>query len=129
MAQWFPWMARGRLRAGSWRCCVGKLMPLTSELAGRADEALDNRASVSVAAPPLAQVTDGRSTRTRTILLYAQDNRGLGHINRTLIIARHILAAYPTFVAYIATKSPIAGGFTLPERCDYIKLPTRLTPA
>src|SRR5687767_8550768 len=65
--------------------------------------------------------------RTRTILLYAQDNRGLGHINRTLTIARHILAAYPTCVAYIATKSSLAGGFTLPERCDYIKLPTRLT--
>ena len=71
--------------------------------------------------------TDGRSTRTRTVMLYAQDNRGLGHINRTLTIARHILAAHPTCVAYIATKSPLAG-LTLPERCDYVKLPTRLTP-
>ena len=83
----------------------------------------------SVAAPPLAHATDVTSTRTRTILLYAQDNRGLGHINRTLIIARHILAAYPTFVVYIATKSSLAGGFKVPERCDYIKLPTRLTAA
>src|ERR1051326_2647131 len=65
----------------------------------------------------------------RTLLLYAQDRRGLGHINRTLTIARHILAAYPNFVAYIATKSAITSNFTLPERCDYIKLPTRLTPA
>jgi len=38
-----------------------------------------------------------------------------------------VLAAYPAFVAYIATKSPLAANFTLPERCDYIKLPTLLT--
>ncbi|HYT59400.1 MAG TPA: glycosyltransferase [Haliangiales bacterium] len=66
-------------------------------------------------------------TQARTLLLYAQDSRGLGHINRTLTIARHILAAHPDLVAYVATKSPIASNFTLPERCDYIKLPTRLS--
>src|ERR1041385_4698693 len=65
---------------------------------------------------------------TRTMLLYAQDNRGMGHINRTLTIVRHVLAAYPDLVAYIATKSPIADLFALPERCDYIKLPGRLSP-
>jgi predicted glycosyltransferase len=52
----------------------------------------------------------------------------MGHVNRTLTIARHLLAADPNLVAYIATKSAIASNFTLPERCDYIKLPTRLTP-
>jgi predicted glycosyltransferase len=76
----------------------------------------------------LAHETGGRSTRIRTVLLYAQDNRGLGHINRTLTIARHLLATHPSLVAYIASKSPIAGGFTLPERCDYIKLPTPMIP-
>ena len=64
----------------------------------------------------------------RTILLYAQDSRGLGHITRSLTVARRVLARYPDLVAYIATKSPIAENFALPERCDYIKLPTRLTP-
>src|SRR6266571_9029276 len=73
-------------------------------------------------------MTESRSMQTRTLLLYAQDSRGLGHITRALTIARRILAAYPTSVAYIATKSPVASNFTLPERCDYIKLPTRLTP-
>lgn len=68
-------------------------------------------------------------TRGRTILLYAQDSRGMGHITRTLTIARHLLARHPTLVAYVATKSPVASNFTLPERCDYIKLPTRLMPA
>src|SRR6266498_232320 len=73
-------------------------------------------------------MTQTKLAQTGTVLLYAQDTRGLGHINRTLTIARHILAAYPDFVAYITTKSPVAGHFVLPERCDYIKLPTRLTP-
>jgi predicted glycosyltransferase len=60
--------------------------------------------------------------------MYAQDARGLGHVNRSLTIARHILARYPNCVAYLATKSYLAG-LTLPERCDYIKLPTLVTPA
>src|SRR5216117_1634331 len=67
------------------------------------------------------------SMQLRTLLLYAQDNQGLGHITRTLTIARHMLARHPNCVAYIATKSPLAG-FTLPERCDYIKLPVLLYP-
>ncbi len=52
----------------------------------------------------------------RTLLLYAQDNRGLGHITRALTIAGRVLETYPDLVAYIATKSAL-GGFTLPERC------------
>jgi predicted glycosyltransferase len=64
-----------------------------------------------------------KAERTRTVLLYAQDSKGMGHITRTLTIARHLLAAYPNAVAYITTESPIAGDFALPERCDYVKLP------
>ncbi|TMQ01846.1 MAG: glycosyltransferase [Verrucomicrobia bacterium] len=73
-------------------------------------------------------MTESVPPDTRTLFLYAQDTRGLGHINRTLTIARHFLNAYQTWVAYIATKSPIGYPFVLPERCDYIKLPTRLRP-
>jgi predicted glycosyltransferase len=65
---------------------------------------------------------------TRTLLLYAQDHKGLGHISRTVTIARHLLAAYPNCVAYVTTESPITGDFRLPERCDYVKLPTLLIP-
>jgi len=50
----------------------------------------------------------------------------MGHINRTLTIARHLLAANPNLVTYIVTKSAIASNFTVPSRCDYIKLPKRL---
>lgn len=72
-------------------------------------------------------MTPYRSPQVRTLLLYAQDTQGLGHVTRTLTIARHILSRHPNCIAYIATKSPL-GGFTLPERCDYIKLPTLLNP-
>src|SRR5437764_580596 len=64
----------------------------------------------------------------RTLFLYAQDTHGMGHVTRTLTIARHVLARYPNAVAYVATASPVAGQFALPPRCDYIKLPTLLTP-
>lgn len=64
--------------------------------------------------------------RPRTLFFYAQDSRGLGHINRTVTIARHVLATHPDCVGYLATKSPWTGNFTLPPRCDCIKLPTRL---
>src|SRR5207245_4701401 len=67
------------------------------------------------------------STQLRTLLLYAQDNQGLGQTARTVTIARLLLARHPNCVAYTATRSPLAG-FTLPERCDFIKLPILLHP-
>jgi predicted glycosyltransferase len=69
-----------------------------------------------------------RSTQVRTLLLYAQDSRGLGHITRTLAITRHVLDAYPDLVGYICTRSDFAHTYTLPPRCDYVKLPSRQTP-
>src|SRR5262249_24575069 len=84
----------------------------------------------STASPPRC----GRCSRTamadrvRTAVMYAQDSQGLGHINRTLTIARGLLGVHPDLVVYLLTKSPITRLFVLPERCDYIKLPTRLTP-
>src|SRR2546421_11542100 len=77
---------------------------------------------------PARRLSSAMGGPTRTLLLYAQDHKGLGHITRTLTIARHVLAAYPSAVAYLATESPITRDFALPERCDYVKLPTRLTP-
>jgi predicted glycosyltransferase len=76
-----------------------------------------------------SRLAEAKRTGTRTLFLYAQDSRGLGHVTRALTIVRHVLADRPSFVAYVATKSPVGRHFTLPERCDYIKLPTRLTPS
>jgi predicted glycosyltransferase len=74
-------------------------------------------------------MTEDRGDGTLTILLYAQDSKGMGHVTRNLTIARHLLAAYPNAVAFIATESPIVDDHILPERCDYIKLPRRLIPS
>src|SRR5262245_14999532 len=75
-----------------------------------------------------AMPAKARGYRPFLILLYGQDQRGLGHINRTLTIARHLLDSCPRAVAYIATRSPINNGFVMPERCDLIKLATRMIP-
>src|SRR5262249_28419360 len=45
-----------------------------------------------------------------------------------LAITRRLLAAQPRAVAVILTKSRIPGIFDVPERCDFIKLPVRMTP-
>jgi len=69
------------------------------------------------------------ATRIRTVLMYAQDTRGMGHITRTMTIARHILGAHPRSVVYVATRSKIAREILSPSRgIDYIKLPSRRTP-
>lgn len=69
-----------------------------------------------------------RSSQVRTVLLYAQDRQGLGHITRAVTIARHILASHRDVVVYLATRSQFAHVSALPERCDCIKLPSRQTP-
>jgi len=71
---------------------------------------------------------DGRSAPIRTLLLYAQDSRGLGHITRTLTIARHVLETYSNCVAYVVSRSKIAWDVSWPVGADYIKLPSRRTP-
>ena len=59
-----------------------------------------------------------------TILLYAQDGKGMGHITRSLTIARHLLGACPNLAARVVTESPLLDGFPLPNGCAYVKLPT-----
>jgi len=62
----------------------------------------------------------------RTSALRARQSRDGPH-QSTLTIARHVLAAHPDLVA---TLQPSRGSrvTSLAERCDYIKLPSRLTP-
>ena len=63
-----------------------------------------------------------------TVLVYAQDTRGLGHITRTLTITQRLLDAHKNAVGYIVTRSRFANTYTWPPRCDYIKIPSRKTP-
>ena len=57
-------------------------------------------------------------------LLYSHDTFGLGHFRRTSSIAAAIVAADPTAQVLIATGSPVAGSFGLPERVDVLTLPS-----
>ncbi len=73
---------------------------------------------------------DNGSSKIRTLLMYSQDTRGMGHITRTLTIASHVLARFPNWVAYVATRSKIAREVSWPpHQCDLIKLPSRRTPS
>jgi predicted glycosyltransferase len=56
-------------------------------------------------------------------LLYCHDTFGLGHLRRTLSLAKHFTATLPDAEALIVTGSPLAPAFELPPRVNYIKLP------
>ncbi len=57
-------------------------------------------------------------------LLYSHDTYGLGHFRRAVLIAGGIVAASPDAHVLIATGSPRAQSFTLPERVDSLKMPS-----
>ena len=55
------------------------------------------------------------------ILMYSHDTYGLGHIRRSMAIARHLSGQEVNIL--ILTGSPIAGRFTLPEQVDFVRIP------
>ncbi len=55
------------------------------------------------------------------ILMYSHDTYGLGHIRRSMAIARHLSGKEVNIL--ILTGSPIAGRFTLPEQVDFVRIP------
>ena len=61
--------------------------------------------------------------------MYAQDGKGMGHVTRSLTIARHLLGTHPNFAATIVTESPLLEELPLPKGCAYVKLPTHLVGA
>jgi predicted glycosyltransferase len=65
-------------------------------------------------------------SRPDAVMFYSHDTYGLGHLRRTLTLARHLPANRPARSQLIVTGSPLAHRFTLPPRTDYIKLPSVL---
>ncbi|RMH02144.1 MAG: glycosyltransferase [Chloroflexi bacterium] len=57
------------------------------------------------------------------ILLYSHDTYGLGHLRRSLAIARRLAQDIPNVYQLLITGSMVAGAFSLPPRLDIIKLP------
>jgi len=64
------------------------------------------------------------STRSFNVLLYSHDSWGLGHFRRNLAIARALVEHIHFANVLIISGSPCATQFSLPERCDVIKLPS-----
>jgi predicted glycosyltransferase len=58
------------------------------------------------------------------ILFYSHDTYGLGHLRRTLTLARFLRAGRPLLTQLIVTGSPLVHRFQLPPDADYIKLPS-----
>jgi predicted glycosyltransferase len=59
-----------------------------------------------------------------TALLYCHDTFGLGHLRRTLSLVAALHDRRPDVSQLIATGSPLAHAFRLPEGVDYLKLPS-----
>lgn len=55
------------------------------------------------------------------ILMYSHDTYGLGHIRRTMAIAKHLRGTNTNIL--ILTGSPIAGRFALPSQVDFVRIP------
>jgi predicted glycosyltransferase len=68
------------------------------------------------------RVTNGRAERR--LMFYSHDTYGLGHLRRTLTLARFLRAERPLLSQLVVTGSPMAHRFRLPPGADYIKLPS-----
>jgi predicted glycosyltransferase len=59
--------------------------------------------------------------RIYNILMYSHDTYGLGHIRRSMAIARHLSGKEVNIL--ILTGSPIAGRYALPDQVDFVRIP------
>jgi len=65
-------------------------------------------------------IAHARMSRDLAVMFYSHDTYGLGHLRRTLTLARFLHARSQLIV----TGSPLAHRFPLPPHTDYIKLPS-----
>jgi hypothetical protein len=63
------------------------------------------------------------------IAIYSQDGHGLGHLRRTALIGRRLLAEAPDSAVLLFADSPVASFFKLPDAMDCVKLPSILKVA
>lgn len=60
----------------------------------------------------------------RRIFVYCHDAFGMGNARRMMAIAAHLARTLPGANLLLASGSPVIHGFRLPDRVDYIKLPS-----
>lgn len=74
---------------------------------------------------PTLTILDGRGAAAPPrIMYYSHDTFGLGHLRRTLTIARYVERNLESVTQLIITGSPVAGDLVLPGDTDYVKLPS-----
>ena len=61
---------------------------------------------------------------SRRWVLYSYDALGLGHVRRSLALARAVLAKRPDLATLLITCSPMVDALPVPPGLDYIKLPS-----
>lgn len=70
-------------------------------------------------APPFA--SSGGSLR---VLYYCHDSYGLGHLRRTLRLARHVRELLPDATQLVVSGAAYTDGWSLPAGADWVKLPS-----
>lgn len=68
-------------------------------------------------------MTPEGTTNLRSVLLYAHDTYGLGHLRRNLAIAGRLLQRRPGLQVVLMTGSPVADRFSLPRGLTLVQLP------
>jgi predicted glycosyltransferase len=63
-------------------------------------------------------------SRIRRIFVYCHDAFGMGNARRMMAIAAHLARSLPGANLLLASGSPVIHGFRMPDRVDYIKLPS-----
>ena len=58
------------------------------------------------------------------VSIYSQDSLGLGHLRRNIVIGGTFLEANKDSNVLLFADSPVAPFFELPDRMDYVKLPS-----
>lgn len=109
---------------GAWRRVGGTVEPV--EAAADDDSEVivflnDNTLRKTVAPRHVsAKRPFGNGTR---LLIYSHDTFGLGHLQRSLNIARALVSKYPDLSILIVTGSAVVHRYKLPPGVDYVKLP------
>src|SRR5919201_5707102 len=75
----------------------------------------------TIVRPPVERKHELAFTGAR-LMFYSHDTYGLGHLRRTLRLARHF-RSYGPVSQVVVTGSPLAHRFAFPDGADYIKLP------
>ncbi len=64
------------------------------------------------------------AVRGLRVAVYSHDTYGLGHLTRSVRLARGVVEAFPGSSVLILSGSPIAHRFAFPPGVDYVKLPS-----